>query len=252
MGSLTIEVRDHIAIVTLDRPPINALVKATYLEIQETFNKLGDMEGVRVAIFRSAGRFFCPGNDVSEFDGLAAEPEVRAYGQAVSDGISSVYSCKVPVVAAVHGHAMGAGMALAACADVIVASDKTQFGIPEIKVGVIGASGFLALLVPEKVARYLSLTGKSISSHEVERYGGVHKVVATEDVFDAAMEVAQDLLKQGPTALRYFKEAMNTNHDARLVEKYATESGYTRQYVGTAEANESVQAFLEGREPDYR
>ncbi len=251
MGSITIEVQDHIAIVTLDRPPINSLVKATYAEIQAVFNKLGDMEGVRVAILTATGRFFCPGNDVSEFDGLTTEPEVRAYSQAVSDGISAVYSCKIPVVAAVQGHAMGAGMALAACADVIVASDKAQFGIPEIKVGIIGASGFLALLVPEKVVRYLSLTGKSISSQEVEHYGGVHKVVATEEVFDAAMKVAQDLLKQGPTALRYFKEAMNTNQNAQLVEKYATEGTYTRQYVGTEEFKESVSAFLESREPDY-
>jgi len=251
MGSITIEVQGHIAIVTLERAPINSLVRESYQEIQEAFNSLGDMEGVRVAVFRSMGRFFCPGNDVSEFDGLATEQEVRAYGQAVSDGISAVYSCKVPVVAAVQGHAMGAGMALAACADVIVASDKAKFGIPEIKVGIIGASGFLAFRVPEKVVRYLSLTGKSISSQEVERYGGVHKVVASEFVFEAAMDVARDLLKQGPTALRHFKEAMNINHEAKLVEKYATESGYTNQYAGTDEFNESVKAFLEGRAADY-
>jgi len=251
MGSISIDVEGHIAIVTLDRAPINSLVKATYFEIQEAFNKLGEMEDVRVAVLKANGRFFCPGNDVSEFDGLVTEADAREYGQIVSDGIGAVYSCKIPVVAAVHGHALGAGMALAACADVVVASDEALFGIPEIKVGIIGASGFLALLVPEKVVRYLSLTGKSISSQEVERYGGVHKVVPTEKVFDAAMEVARELLGQGPTALRYFKEAMNINQDARLVEKYATEGVYTRQYVGTEEFNESVKAFLENRQPDY-
>lgn len=251
MSSITVDVEDHIAIVTFDRAPINAMVKETYLEFQQTFEKLGEMEGVRVAVLRAGGRFFCPGNDVSEFDGLATEAQAREYGQIVSDGIAAVYNCKIPVVAAVHGHALGAGMALAACADIIVASDEAQFGIPEIKVGVIGASGFLALLVPEKVVRYLSLTGKSISAQEVEHYGGVHKVVPTGEVFDTAMEVARDLLRRGPTALRYFKEAMNINQNAQLVEKYATESAYTRQYVGTAESKESVKAFLENREPDY-
>ena len=251
MSSITIEIQDHIAIVTLQRAPINSLVKETYLEIQEAFNKIGEIEGVRVAVLKATGRFFCPGNDVSEFDALATIEEARAYGQIVSDGISAVYACKVPVIAAIHGHALGAGMALAACADVVVASEKAQFGIPEIKVGIIGASGFLALLVPEKVVRYLSLTGGSLSAQEVERYGGVHKVVPTEEVFDTAMEVAKDLLKQGPAALRYFKEAMNINQNARLVEKYATESGYTRQHVGSWEFNEAVKSFIEKREPDF-
>jgi len=251
MPSITIEVKDHIAVVTLDRPPVNALALETYREFQETFAKIGEMPGVRAAVLRAEGEFFCPGNDVAEFTRVGTESDVTAYARAVSDGICSVYDCKVPVVAAVHGHAHGAGMAIAACADVIVAAPEVTFAIPEIKVGVIGAAAFLGLIVPEKVARYMSLTGKPISAQQIRYYGGIHSIVAAEKVFDEAMAVACDIAANAPNGVRYFKEAMNINQGARLADKYAVESGYNARYVGSDESKESIAAFMEKRKPEY-
>ncbi len=251
MPSINVDVQEHIAVVTLHRPPINSLVRETYRELDAAFENIGNTPDVRVAVLRAEGEYFCPGNDVSEFTKIETEAEATAYAQSVSDGISSVYDCKVPVVAAVHSHAHGAGMAIAACADVIVAAQEATFAIPEIKVGVIGASGFLALIVPEKVARYMSLTGRPISAQQVKDYGGVHSVVPAEKVLDEAMAIARDIAGNAPTGVRYFKEAMNINHDAKLVEKYATESGYTARYVGSVESRESIAAFVEKRKPEY-
>ncbi len=251
MTAFSIEQREHIVVVTLDRPPINSMVRQTYRELGEVFNALGARAGARVAVLRARGPYFCPGNDVGEFRGMITADAAAAYAQEVSDGIGAVYNCELPVVAAIHGHALGAGMAIAACADVIVAADEALFGIPEIKVGVIGASAFLALMVPEKVARHLALSGGSISARQVQRYGGVHSVLPADQVFDGAMTIARELCQRPPTALRFFKQAMNINLNARLAEKYATEAGYTRQFVGSAEWNEAVSAFLEKREPHY-
>ena len=251
MTGFSVEQHHHIAVVTLDRPPINSMVRETYQQLGEVFNTLGQRAGARVAVLRARGPYFCPGNDVSEFQGLITADAAAGYAQVVSDGVGAVYNCELPVVAAVHGHALGAGMAIAACADVIVAAEEALFGIPEIKVGVIGASAFLALMVPEKVARYLALTGGSISARQAQQYGGVHSVLPADQVFDGAMTVARELCQRPPTALRYFKEAMNINLDARLAEKYATEAGYTRKFVGSAEWNEAVSAFMEKREPHY-
>jgi len=97
----------------------------------------------------------------------------------------------------------------------------------------------------------MSLSGEPISAQQVERYGGVHKIVPKDEVFVTAMQVAEKLLQRGPVALRYFKEAMNINQNACLVEKYAIESGYTRRYVNSSEAKESIAAFLENRSADY-
>jgi len=251
MKYFSVEVVNNIAVITLNREPVNALVKQCYEELKEVFADVGYQEDVRVAVLRAEGPFFCPGNDVKDFTEIITTEEVIAYGKAVSDGIAAVYNCKVPLIAAVHGHAFGAGMAIAACADVIIAADDAEFGIPEIKVGVIGAAGFLNLIVPEKVARYMSLSGEPISAQQIEKYGGIHKIVAKEDVLSASMDVAKTFLKRGPMALRYFKEAMNINQNAQLVEQYEVESSYTRQYFDTDEAKESVNAFMQKRSADY-
>lgn len=174
------------------------------------------------------------------------------YGQAVSEGLTAIYDCRIPVIAAVHGHAFGAGMAMAACCDVLIAADDAQFAIPEIKVGVIGAAGFLNLIAPEKVVRYMSLTGEPISAQELAQYGGVHKVVPKEQVYAEAEKAARAMLKNGPTALRYFKEAMNINQRADLAGQYATESSFNKKLVGSAESKEAAKAFLEKRPPDFK
>ena len=251
MSSISMDVQGHIAVISMDRPPGNALVKDSYIELREIFESVSEIPGVRVALLRASGKAFCTGNDVREFVGLETGEQARAYAGIVSDGIAAVYACKIPVVAAVHGHALGAGMAIAACADVIVAAPDALFGIPEIKVGVVGASAFLGLIVPEKVARYLALTGKSISADQVEAYGGIQAIVPAAEVFDEAMSVAAEISAMAPQGVRYFKQAMNINQNARLVEKYATESGFTAQYVGSSESRESVAAFMENRAPEY-
>lgn len=252
MGCFQIETENHVAIITFDNPPHNAIRKADYLEMRDVFASIGQQENVDVAILRSEGRFFCPGNDVSDFLNIADADDAEDYAQAVSDGIAAIYACDVPVIAAVHGHAFGAGMAMAACADVIVAAEDALFAIPEIKVGVIGAAPFLELIVPEKVSRYLSLTGDPISAKEIAAYGGIQKIVPREAVFDAAMDIARAMLKNSPNSLRYFKKAMNINQDARLQEKYAVETSFSKKLVGTDEAREAASAFLEKREAVFR
>ena len=251
MKFFSVEVDKHIAIVTLDRAPINALVKQCYVELKQVFEEIGQIKDARVAILKSEGPYFCPGNDVKEFTNFATSEEAMEYSQIVNEGLISVYNCEIPVIAAVHGHAFGAGMAIAACSDVIIAADTAEFAIPEIKVGVIGAAGFLSLIVPEKVVRYMSLSGEPLSAQKIEQYGGIHKVVPVDNVFNSSLEVANILLKRGPTALRYFKQAMNINQQAQLEEQCAVERSFARRYIGSEEANESVNAFIQKRSADY-
>lgn len=252
MTVFNISIDNHVAVINFEKPPYNSLVKADYLEMRDVFASIGKREDVDVVILKSTGKFFCPGNEVSDFLTINDAATAESYAKAVSDGISSIYACEVPVIAAVQGHAFGAGMAMAACADVIIAADDALFAIPEIKVGVIGAAPFLELIVPEKVVRYLSLTGEPISAQDIAHYGGIHKIVSRENVLEEAMKVAKAMLKNSPSSLRYFKEAMNINQNARLAEKYAVETEFSKKLVGTEEAKEAASAFLEKRDAVYR
>ncbi|MCG7344052.1 enoyl-CoA hydratase-related protein [Sporosarcina sp. ACRSL] len=250
MKFVSLEVENHIGVVTLHREPINAITFDMYEEIRDTFTAINVMDDVRVVILRAEGRMFSPGGDVNEFKTL--QDRFSEYIDTVKISIDSVYNCHVPVVGVIHGAALGSGMALAACCDILVASDDAVFGIPEIKVGIIGAGEFADLLVPRKVLNYMALTGNPITAQEIQQYGGIHKVVPREELMNAALEVVDELLQVGPIASRYFKEALHRNLDAQLLEKSTLEASYTEKYVGTADFTEAITAFLEKRKPEYK
>lgn len=249
MKYIHFEVVNHVGIVTLNRPPINALTFDMYDDIKKMFSSIHDMDDVRVVILKADGKIFSAGNDVNEF--TTVQDRFTEYVETIKSCVASVYSCRVPVIASVHGYVMGAGLALAACCDMLVASDDAEFGIPEIKVGLIGAAEFADLLVPRKVLNYMALTGNPISAKDIQQYGGIHKVVPKEELMDATWEVANELLEVGPIALRYFKEALQTNLNANLLPKYTHELSYTKKYLETDDFKEAIAAFLEKRKPQY-
>lgn len=250
MSNVQLDVQGHVGIITLNRPPINALTFEMYEEINDTFSSINEMDEVRVVILRADGNMFSAGNDVNEF--TTVQNRFTEYIETIKSCVSAVYSCRVPVIAMVHGYVMGAGLALAACCDMLVASEDAEFGIPEIKVGLIGAAEFADLLVPRKVLNYMALSGNPVSAREIAQYGGIHQVVPKDELMDAAMGIANELLEVAPVALMYFKEALQTNLDANLLQKYTHEMTYTEKYLETDDFKEAITAFIEKRKPVYQ
>lgn len=146
MGDLRVEMRDHIATVTLDRPPVNAIDTATLEEIRSTFTALGEDREVRVAIFTAAGeKAFMAGVDLKMVGARPASEDTPATrvtdpAKVARDAMWAVTDCAVPVIGAINGPALGAGLAFAACCDILVASERARFGTTEINVGLLGAS----------------------------------------------------------------------------------------------------------------
>ncbi len=240
----------NIGVVSVERPPINAIDSQLYREMQATFEGINREDAVHAVVLKSQGPMFMAGNDLQELTSL--EPgDALAYAQMVNDSVASVYECRAPVVGAVQGPALGAGLAYAACCDVLVAAQEASFGIPEIRVGIVGAGCHLARLVPQGVLRYMAYTGKAISARHMQRYGAVHKIVPAAELQEAALGVAAEFLEQSPLALRFWKEALNLGEDIRLKEKYATESLYTKRLVAAGHFQEALAAFLEKRKPNF-
>ncbi len=251
MKFVNLEVQDYIGIVTINHPPVNAMNTQTYQELAATFKSINDMDQVRVVILRAEGKIFVAGNDIGELGELNEENIVR-YREMVKDSTNAIYDCKVPVIGAIQGAAMGIGLAYAACCDILIASEKAVFGIPEIKIGIVGAAEFLALLVPRKVVTYMALTGQPISAQEVFKYGGVHKVVPNEQLMEAATELAELLLGNPPLIMQDFKEAMHINANARLGEMYDVEVGYTMANIKKHDFKEAISALMQKRKPVYK
>jgi enoyl-CoA hydratase len=213
---------------------------------------INDIDNVWVVILRAEGKNFSTGNDVNEFIAITTAEHAEDYARHVSDSIASIYECRVPVIGAIHGKALGAGLAMASCCDILVATEDAMFGLPEIIVGIVGAGCFISRMLPQQIARYMAYSGAMMTAEQMKKFGALLKIVPVDGLLEAAVDVASHLVKNPPLALRGFKAAMNRNENARLKEKYAIEIGYGKELIGTADFKEAVGAFLERRKPLFK
>ena len=257
MPDLHVEKRDHIVTITIDRPPVNAVTTATMAEIRDVFTTLGDDRDVRAAIFTGAGgKAFVAGVDLkntgNERRDKRPPAELTDPGLVAREAMWAIIDCAVPVIGAINGYALGAGLAYAACCDMLVASEKARFGTPEINVGLLGASAHLMAMMGRHKAREMFLTGEQVSAAEMYRIGAVREVTAPEDLMDTALELARMLAAKSPIALRLAKESMNRTEDLPLREAYRTEQDYTTRLLRFEDSREARRAFLEKRDPEFK
>jgi enoyl-CoA hydratase len=257
VSSIAVDVTDHIATVTLDRPPVNAVDNDTYREIQDAFGAFADDRDVRVAILTAAGdRAFIAGVDLRTYGqpGDSEPPASLVIDRArpARDAMWAILDCAVPVIGAINGPALGAGLAIAACCDILVASEHATFGTTEINVGLLGASAHLSLLVGRHKAREMFFTGEQVSAAELYRLGAVRAVVPRPQLLDTARELARVLAAKSPIALRLAKESMNRVEFLPLKDAYRTEQEYTARLRTFEDAHEARAAFLEKRAPEWK
>jgi len=240
-----------IATVWLSRPPVNAVSQVMYREIRALFANPAQLgEGVKAVVLTSAGRHFCAGNDLGEFATLTPDnadermAEVRAAFFAIQD-------CPIPVLAAVHGAAIGTGLAIAASCDFVVAADDARFGTPEVSVGVMGGARHLARLVPEPWVRWMYFTTEQVSGSQLAQLGGVIGACPREQVLELAYHHARLIARHSLPILSMAKRSLNTVESMELQPGYIFEQSLTREISGHPDSVEAVRATLEQRAPAY-
>ena len=247
------EVKDRVAVVTMQKAPLNICNQAFYSEIADVFEEISSRDDLSCVILTSGLKVFSAGGEFQEIQSLEEMTQEQA-NTAVSQCtrcMASIYGCKYPVIAAVNGKAIGAGVALTASCDIVVAGEKVTFSVPELTVGFVGASEFMQRLLPANLLRYYYYTGKAITATDLMTFGGILDVVPQERVMERAMEVAKDLCNISPLALRYAKAALNENDDAKLVEKYMNEFSYTLKFARSDDYKEAVQSMIDHRTPHF-
>jgi methylglutaconyl-CoA hydratase len=232
--------------ITLARPERrNALDPALISELHEALGRVGDARAVALA---GEGESFCAGADI---EWLRAASE-QSYEENVQDArrlrmmLESVDTCPVPVVARVHGHALGGGCGLVAACDVAVAADNAEFGFTEVKLGIIPAviSPFALAKIGPSAARRYFVTGERFDASTALRIGLVQEVAAE---VDAAVEgVVREILSAGPEATRAAKKLVLERPDGLATERRNAERRISE------EGQEGLQAFLERRRPAWR
>jgi enoyl-CoA hydratase len=200
--NLHLAIAERIAVVTLDRPPVNALSTDLYREISAVFGEINErVDEISAAVLTGAGRCFCAGRDLKLAE---TEPhEVRA--AASRAGLSAIYHCAVPLISAVNGPAMGAGFAFALLSDFILASEQAVFAFPEIDANVNPSVAILLRGLNQFQARALAFTGERVDGTWLQRAGVVRSVVPAGDLLPEANKLATVLTTKRPSALRAAK-----------------------------------------------
>ena len=256
MEFLDVARSDGVATVTFCRPPVNALTRQVLREFTTVFDGFSDDRGVSVAILRTcADRAFIAGVDlaeVSEQHSEADPSELVDRGRLAREAFRAIHECAVPVIAAVDKAVIGGGVAVVACCDIIVASDRATFGLTEINMGLLGASAYLVRMVGAYRAREMFLTGRMATAAELAATGAIARVVAPDEVDDVAMEYARALAAKSPLALRLAKESMNRTEHLRFDEGYRVEQDYTARLMSFDDSDEARKAFFEKRDPRWK
>jgi methylglutaconyl-CoA hydratase len=239
-----------IASVLLNRPERgNALNQAMLAELDHLFAKLAADDGVRIAVLRGNGKHFCAGADLG--DGADAEAG-RPTRPTLLDVLEAVDRLPKPTVAGIHGGAIGGGAAIAACCDIVVATDAAFFSIPEVRVGMAPvrlAPLFIRALGHRNFRRY-GISGERIDAAEALRIGMAHRLCAPHEIEEAIAATADALLLGAPGAVRELKSTCAALATPSWPAALAIEPA-RRELARTPEAIEGIASFRERRKPSW-
>ncbi len=213
-----LETADGVGTIRLERPPMNALSAQVQEEIRAAAREATERADVRSVIVYGGPKVFAAGADVKEMAGWSYQQMVDR-SKGLQSAFTAVAAIPKPTIAAVTGYALGGGCELALCCDLRIAGDNAKLGQPEILLGIIpGAGGTQRLprLVGPSRAKEIIFTGRFVAADEALRIGLVDQVVAPDDVFTAAFELALRLAAGAPYALRAAKEAIDSGLEVDL------------------------------------
>lgn len=247
----TTKVDGHVAIVTLDRSPVNAISSAVMGELSRTFEELQSQDDIRSVVLTGGERVFSAGVDIKELRAAppAAAVPRNAYFQSV---YLAIERGRLPVVAAVNGYALGGGCELMMACDIRVAAQDAFFAVPEINLGGlpgIGGMQRLLRLVGSGKAKQMVLTGDRIDATEAHRIGLVDELAADGGAEEVALKLARRIAERPPLSAQAGKQALNLGADLPFERAQEMDLRFVGAVAGTEDRAESLRAFLEKRPP---
>ncbi|MFB6310334.1 MAG: enoyl-CoA hydratase/isomerase family protein [Salinirussus sp.] len=251
------EVDDHVATVTLNRPDkLNAMDPETYAALSDAWIRIRDDADVWVAIVTGAGdRAFTAGADLEETitpGELGWDDFWRTQDEMILNNGLEVWK---PIIAAVDGYCLAGGMTMLLATDIRVAGADAQFGLSEVKRGILPGNGGTQRTIrqlPYPIAMEMLLTGDHVSADEAHRWGLVNEVVEAGESMETAREYADRLVSSAPLAVQAIKELAVRGRNMSLPDGIRLEESFSRHLFETDDAVEGVEAFREDREPEWQ
>ncbi|MFC7166076.1 enoyl-CoA hydratase/isomerase family protein [Halospeciosus flavus] len=249
------DVEDRIARITLDRPDsLNAVTPELYEGIEAGLEQAA-ADDARVVVIQGEGRAFCVGADMEQHDERErSAKERREYVWRAQDACRAVQTSDLPVIASVHGYAIGAGAELALSADFLVMSEDAEIRFPEVSIGTYvggGVSYTLSARVGAAKAKELVLRGATVTGAEADEMGLASEVVPRADLEDEVDELADDLAGNAPIPMAFAKEQFDPARQADRDHRLTAEAEALLACMGTDDWQEGVDAFAEDRDPVF-
>jgi enoyl-CoA hydratase/carnithine racemase len=253
LTQLRMTVDGHVAVLTLDHPPVNALTRTLNDELTLALDRISETDEIRVVVLTGHGKVFCAGADLKgRADHIKGPGDLPAHSRRTRECFHAIRECAKPVVAAINGAALGAGLAMVASADVLIASETATLALPEVDVGLLGGVRHAMRLFGHSRVRRMMLTGWRVPAAELYRLGIVEACVPPEQLMPAALELAAAIAAKSPVSTRMAKHTANVIEDMSLRDGYRYEQDMTAQIAQTEDAKEAQLAFKEKRPPVFR
>jgi enoyl-CoA hydratase len=249
---LRLEVSDGVALVTMDRKPVNALNRAMRRQMVACFDEISEREDIRCAVLTGSNGVFCAGADLKDRPDSTVAGDFLEHNRITRETGNSIRECAKPVIAAINGAALGAGFGLAAACDILYACETATVGMPEINVGLAGGASMLKTVFGRSTLRRMFFTGQRLSAQDLLRRNVVEEVLPPEELLPHAMALAREIASKAPLALIYAKRAANMVDLMPQRDAYRFEQEFTMALAKTEDAREARAAFLEKRAPVYK
>lgn len=240
---ITCTIRDRIAEIVFDVPPVNAFDSETWLSIPGIVTAAGRDPEVNCILIRAEGRGFCGGVDIKE---MQAHPErITVLNRGNYLTFKAIRDAEVPVVSAVHKFVIGGGIGICGASDTIIAADDAYFSLPEVDRGAMGGASHLSRMLPLHKVRAAFFTGGNIPAEEAYRLGAVEKVVARDALVDDARAFCGLIAAKSRRALVIAKEALNGLEPRDVDRGYRWEQGFTLEMYMHEDSQKSRDAFVD-------
>lgn len=248
--------KDRVAIITINRPPMNALARQTLLEIDQILDEVENDNDIRSVVLGGSGeKMFSAGADVSEFGNMGDKEEAEKNLLRMHALFNRIEAFPKPVIACLNGKALGGGNELQMACHLAVAGESVELGLPEVRLGIMpgyGGTQRLPRLIGRRRAMELILNGDRISAGKALEYGLVNRVVSDENVREEAFQWAVMLAGGPPLAIKGIIDSVVRGTDKKLEEGMAVERENMMKVSGTEDAIEGVSAFFTKRTPEFK
>lgn len=255
MEFLSMTIEEHIAVVSINRPPANALSSGLIQEIDQLLDAVEQDDAVRVIVLHGEGKFFSAGADIKEFTTISTGNEFSRLSTAGQDVFERLENFSKPVIAAIHGAALGGGLELAMSCHIRLVTEKAKLGLPELQLGLIpgfAGSQRLPRYVGMAKAAEMLLTSEPIIGTEAVQLGLANHAYPDEELHARTMELARKIAKKSPVAMRATLRMLQYVKTDSYYKGVKAEADSFGEVFVSADAKEGIQAFIEKREPHFK